>query len=254
MNYRHIYHAGSFADAFKHIVLVALTQALLRKATPFCFLDIHAGLGVYDLADTSAQKSNEAAGGIRKIVAAANPPPLIQDYLACVAEFNNKAADLRYYPGSPMIVRELMRAQDRMVLTELHDETWQQLKDNFYHDRRVGVHHQDGYQALKAFLPPKERRGLILIDPPYEKSDELAAIPKILGQAIPRFETGVYALWYPIKEKRSLVRFHESLKNKISRPVLLAELCIYPEDIATELNGCGMAIVNPPFQVRETLK
>jgi 23S rRNA (adenine2030-N6)-methyltransferase len=254
MNYRHIYHAGSFADAFKHIVLIALTQSFLRKQSPFCFLDIHAGLGIYDLTAAAALKTNEANTGIRKIITAPNPPQLIKDYLACLAEFNENPVDIRYYPGSPMFVRQFIRPHDRMVLTELHDETWQELKNNFHHDRRVAVHHQDGYQALKAFLPPKERRGLILIDPPYEKPDELTTATKTLAQTLPRFETGVYALWYPIKDKRSLVRFHQSLKSKINKPVLIAELCTHPEDIATELNGCGIAIVNPPFQTYETLK
>jgi 23S rRNA (adenine2030-N6)-methyltransferase len=160
---------------------------------------------------------------------------------------------VRYYPGSPMLVRQLIRSQDRMVLSELHDETWQELKDNFYHDRRVGVHHQDGYQALKAFLPPKERRGLIFIDPPYEKPNEIVQVAKALAQAVVRFETGVYALWYPIKDRHGLERLQHSLQAKISRPVLLAELCVYPERVGTELNGCGMAIVNPPFKIKETL-
>jgi 23S rRNA (adenine2030-N6)-methyltransferase len=254
MNYRHIYHAGSFADVFKQIVLVALTQALLRKETPFCFLDIHAGLGIYDLSSSAAQKSQEAALGIHKLAAAANPPALVRDYLACLAEFNDSSSSIRHYPGSPMLVRQLIRPQDRMVLTELHDETWQVLKDNFYHDRRVAVHHQDGYLGLKAFLPPKERRGLILIDPPYEKAGELVAVPKALAAAVARFETGVFALWYPIKERHGLERLQKSLQAKISKPMLLAELCIYPERVGTELNGCGMAIVNPPFKVKETLE
>jgi 23S rRNA (adenine2030-N6)-methyltransferase len=254
MNYRHIYHAGNFADVFKHVVIVALTQALLRKDTGFCFLDTHAGIGMYDLTDPAAKKSNEAEGGIRKIMAAENPPQLIQDYLGCVEEFNPYSNSIRYYPGSPQVVRQLLRSQDRMVLTELHAEDWQQLKNNFHHDRRTAVHHQDGYQALKAFLPPKERRGLILIDPPYEKPDELSTVSTALAHAITRFETGVYALWYPIKEKMALARFHKMLKTKISRPMLTAELCIYPENMGTQLNGCGVAIINPPFQIQAALK
>jgi 23S rRNA (adenine2030-N6)-methyltransferase len=255
MNYRHAYHAGNFADVFKHIILVALTQSLLRKEKGFCFLDTHAGVGHYDLLSGPAQKSKEFLGGIAKIMQEENPPPLIKDFIDCVKKANALAPEtLRYYPGSPSIVRQLLRPQDRIVLTELHHDDYETLRSVFRDDKQVGIHHQDGYQGIKAFLPPPERRGLVLIDPPYEKPDEISHVVTQLDAAITRWETGIFALWYPIKESRSIVRFHRALKLKIARPTLVIELNIYPDNQATQLNGNGMIIVNPPFQFEAEIK
>jgi 23S rRNA (adenine2030-N6)-methyltransferase len=124
----------------------------------------------------------------------------------------------------------------------------------FYHDKQAAVHHQNGYQSLTAFLPPKERRGLVLIDPPYEHCDELQKLPSILASALHRFETGIYALWYPIKTREQLTPFYRELKTLISRPILFAELCIHSDEVATQLNGCGMVIINPPWQFEDKLK
>jgi 23S rRNA (adenine2030-N6)-methyltransferase len=180
-------------------------------------------------------------------------PALVTNYLDCV-QTNNGPGPLVYYPGSPCIAKQFLRQQDRMVLCELHQEEWQQLKILFSRDKQVAVHHQDGYQGLKAFLPPEERRGFVLIDPPYEKPDEFSHLITALSSAVKRWETGTYALWYPIKEKRSIERFHQSLKQKIHRPILIAELSVYPENTALHLNGSGMFIVNPPWQLHEKLK
>lgn len=254
MNYRHSYHAGNFADAFKHIVLIALIESLQRKEKGFCFLDTHAGIGCYDLFSSTAQKSHEFDTGISKILAQPNPPALIQKYLACVQAVNySHTKKLRYYPGSPSIAHQLLRPQDRMVLTELHAEDFHSLRQIFPQDKQIAVHHQDGYQALKAFLPPPERRGLVLIDPPYEQADEITIVLAALAAALQRWETGVYALWYPIKEYHALERFHAAIKQKITHPALSIELSVYPENIATHLNGSGMLIVNPPWQLDEAL-
>ncbi len=253
MNYRHAFHAGNFADVFKHSILVALIQSLLRKETGFCYLETHAGIGFYDLLSDATQIRQEFKEGIEKVLAQQNPPSLLQDYLHCVKKIND-AHELRYYPGSPYFVREFLRTQDRMILSELHPDDFQTLKKLFRNNQQIAIHQQDGYQNLKAFLPPKERRGLVLIDPAYEKSDELAALPGILSKTLERWETGIYALWYPIKTERRLSYFRRDLKNKIKRPMLSAELCIYSEDVATELNGCGMLIINPPWQFEQQLK
>lgn len=254
MNYRHAYHAGNFTDVFKHIVLLALTEAMLRKEKPFCYLETHAGTGYYDLLSNAAQKSKEFESGISKIIAAPNQPALITTFLSCVQALNPETNSLlRYYPGSPYLVHHLLRKEDRMVLCELHEEDWLLLKRAFPHDKQVAIHHQDGYLALKAFLPPKERRALILIDPPYEETDELSTAASMLTGAVQQFETGVYALWYPIKEHRSIDRFHNLLKERISRPLLVTELSIYPENVATHLNGSGLVIVNPPWQLDQAL-
>ncbi|EKD53935.1 MAG: hypothetical protein ACD_60C00138G0004 [uncultured bacterium] len=253
MNYRHIYHAGNFADVFKHIVLIALIQSFLKKETPFCYLETHAGIGCYDLYDAAAQKSKEFETGVKKIFEKENTLPLIQEYLTCIKKLN-KTGELRYYPGSPYFAKQFLRTNDRMVLSELHPEDANTLKKFFKNDRNISIHHENGYQSLKAFLPPKERRGLILIDPPYEKPDELLDIPNILAEALNRFETGVYAVWYPIKNHFALNRFYQALKTKITRPQLRVEFFIHKEDSVISLKGCGMIILNPPWQLAESLK
>ena len=253
MNYRHIYHAGNFADVFKHIILVTLINALRRKDSPFCFIDTHAGIGKYDLTSEAAQRSKEFEGGIQKILAEKNPPTGVSDYLQCIHAVNPNAS-LRFYPGSPSIVHSLLRSNDRMILAELHSEDCAVLKKLFSSHPDVSVHHQDGYQSLKAFLPPKERRGLILIDPPYENKDELTQLPQRIYDALNRFKTGIFAIWYPIKNRLATTRFLTHLKQKIQCPILVAEMSIYPDDSNLHLNGCGVAIINPPWQVEEELQ
>jgi 23S rRNA (adenine2030-N6)-methyltransferase len=166
----------------------------------------------------------------------------------------NPTNELRYYPGSPWLARFFIRTEDRMVLSELHPEDIKILKKNMGTDKRIGIHHQDGYVSLKSFLPPKERRGLILIDPPYEKNNEYQELPNQLANALKRFETGVYAVWYPIKSRQQNHLFHQSLQKSIQRPFLTAELCIYADDVAGQLNGSGMIIINPPWQIDQELK
>lgn len=253
MNYRHLYHAGSFTDTCKHIVLIALAQALLRKETPFCYLDTHAGIGCYDLFSAATQKSQEFMQGVQKIWQATHYPALIQDYLTCIKTLNS-SAELRYYPGSPYFIKQLLRSHDRMVLTELHPDDAKTLKQVFRSDKRIAIHQQDGYQSLKAFLPPKERRGLILIDPAYEQTAELTQALDHLSEALKRFATGIYALWYPIKQHTQLTHFYRQAKLKIPQPQLAIEFCIYDPDVATQLNGCGILIINPPWQLEATLE
>jgi 23S rRNA (adenine2030-N6)-methyltransferase len=254
MNYRHSYHAGNFGDVLKHITLIALLQALSRKENAFCVLDTHAGVGRYDLLASTTQKSKEYVQGIGKIWHEPNTPPLIKDYIDCIRQMNTASEALRFYPGSPAITRYFLRPQDRMILTELHEEDWQLLKTHFSRDKQIAIHHHDAYQALKAFLPPKERRGLVLIDPAYEQPDELNTAVSALSAAVTRWPTGVFALWYPIKESRSIIRFQRALKLKISEPLLAIELNIYSDNLPHYLNGCGMIIVNPPWQLKQTIE
>lgn len=253
MNYRHIYHAGSFADVFKHIVLIALTQALLRKEKPFCYLDTHAGIARYDLFAQEAKKTQEAQNGIFKLSSEKKIPKLVAEYLQIITAFNQGNAQLQFYPGSPRIVRSLLRSTDRMILTELHPRDFEKLKQEFLPDRQVLTQQQDAYQALKAFLPPKERRGLALIDPPFEKMDEFKQIITGIKNALERWETGIYTIWYPLKDKIEVEKFYRALKN-LNKNTLIAELNIYPKDAMVGLPGCGMAIINPPYQLDETLK
>ncbi len=259
MNYRHSYHAGNFADVFKHIILVALIKSLIQKDNALCYFDTHAGAGYYDLFSETAQKNKEYEIGIEKLLHQKNPPKLVNQYLNCIQRINNRLsksimASLRYYAGSPSIMRYFLRPHDRMTLTELHPQEYQLLKNTFANDQQVNVQLLDGYQGLKSFLPPKERRGLILIDPSYECPHEFVDLAAGLQTALKRFETGVYAVWYPIKNRPSIERFQQFLKEQIHRPMLLAELSIYPEDTATHLNGCGMVIINPPWQIEQQIQ
>jgi 23S rRNA (adenine2030-N6)-methyltransferase len=257
MNYLHSYHAGNFCDVVKHVCLIALIEALKRKPTPFCYIDTHAGAGNYDLFSEFSAKTREYENGIEKVIHADKPPPLIREYLTLVHTINNKLtgakiSSLRFYPGSPMIARTLLRPHDRMVISELHPDEYQTLRTNFTGDNQTAIHHMDGFLGLKAFLPPKEKRGLILIDPPYEDPDEFSHIVRVLPAALKRFTGGVYAIWYPIKERNHVDKFHRAIKNTITNPVLTLELTIHP-DLPQHLNGCGMAIINPPWQFDEII-
>ncbi|MBX3708632.1 MAG: 23S rRNA (adenine(2030)-N(6))-methyltransferase RlmJ [Gammaproteobacteria bacterium] len=258
MNYRHSYHAGSFTDVVKHVILTALITSISRKDSSFCYIDTHAGTGYYDLFSEFAKKTREYEGGIEKIIQQENPPPLVKDYLDCVHKINNqltgaKFASLRYYPGSPMIARYLARPHDRIIACELQPQEYQALKTAFAGDKQVAVHHTDGFLGLKAFLPPRERRGIVLIDPPYENPDEFTRIARSLPTAIKRWSTGIYAIWYPIKEKNQVDRFYRILKETIALPIFSIELTIYP-DLPNHLNGCGMVIFNPPWQFDALIK
>lgn len=257
MNYRHSYHAGSFTDVTKHIVLTALIESLKRKDSAFCYIDTHAGIGNYDLFSESANKTKEYQSGIEKIIQQDNPPPLVRRYLDCVHSINNKLthaqfSSLRYYPGSPSIVRCLMRPHDRIIACELHPEDYATLRQTFAADKQVAVHHADGFLSLKAFLPPKERRGLVLIDPPYEETNEFNHIARSLSGALKRWETGIFAVWYPIKEKNQVARFYRTLKETLDVPIFSVELTTYP-DLPSHLNGSGMVILNPPWQFDTTI-
>lgn len=258
MNYRHSYHAGNFADVVKHVTLIALIATFEKKPTPFCYIDTHAGIGYYDLSSTSAGKSKEYEGGIEKIIQAEKPPILIRNYIDCVHQINNRLSDskfasLRYYPGSPMIARHFMRTHDRIILCELQPQEYQTLRNTFAGDKLVSVHHSDGFLSLKPFLPPKERRGLILIDPPYENPDEFTRIAHSLPIALKRFDTGVYAIWFPIKERAAVERFYRTIAQHIAKPAISIELTIYPE-LPNHLNGCGVVVINPPYQFEESVK
>lgn len=258
MNYLHSYHAGNFCDVVKHICQIGLMDALARKNTPYCYLDTHAGAGCYDLFSEFSLKTKEYENGIEKIIQKDNPPPLVKRYLDCVHSINDRLtgthhSSLRYYPGSPMIARHVMREKDRMVACELHPTEYASLRKCFAGDYQANIHHTDGFNGLKAFLPPKENRGLILIDPPYEDPDEFTRITRTLPLALRRFESGIYAIWYPIKEKYHLDKFYQAVKKNIAREVFVIELTVFP-DLPQHLNGCGMAIINPPWQFDEQIK
>lgn len=236
MNYRHAFHAGNFGDCMKHALLVALLRALLRKPAPLFVLDTHAGAGHYDLTAEPAQRTNEAADGIFRLLH--DVPPALDDYMTAVR-------GLGLYPGSPALIRSLLREDDRLACCEAHPEDYAALRGLFRHDRQVSVHQRDAWQALKALLPPGQKRGLVLIDPPYEDPREFSRLASGLAVAHARFPTGVLAAWYPVKHRAPVRAFFDALSL---RDVITAELLLREPLDPSRLNGCGLAIVNPPYR------
>jgi 23S rRNA (adenine2030-N6)-methyltransferase len=251
MNYRHAYHAGNFADVVKHVVLALVIEHLKRKPAPFRVIDTHAGSGRYALDSEAAGKTGEWEGGIGRLLgpgAAPLPPPvaaLLAPYLDAVRS-ENDGQDLRIYPGSPLIARRLMRADDTLVANELQPEEHARLKASIGRDRRVKVLALDGWLALKAQLPPKERRGLILIDPPFEEERELERMADGLAEGLRRFATGVYVAWYPIKDPKPVARFHRAVAAVAGPNLLRAEVLLRRPANLERLNGCGLVVANPP--------
>ncbi|MGH8215138.1 MAG: 23S rRNA (adenine(2030)-N(6))-methyltransferase RlmJ [Rhodanobacteraceae bacterium] len=253
MNYRHAFHAGNFADVFKHAILLALLDALTAKDKPLCYFDTHAGRGAYRLDDAEALKTGEWRNGIGRLSDVSNPPAPLRRYLELVRACNADGG-LRVYPGSPILAAQALRAGDRLVLCETQDDEAAALRDRFRDDRRAHVHKRDGYAALNALVPPRERRGLVLIDPPFEAQEgEFTAIEAALGKAQARWPDGVYAVWYPIKSHRTITPFHRHLSKGGFERVLVAELMVWPDDSPLRLNGCGMLIANPPWQIDKAL-
>ncbi|MBS0584048.1 MAG: 23S rRNA (adenine(2030)-N(6))-methyltransferase RlmJ [Proteobacteria bacterium] len=251
MNYRHAFHAGNFADVFKHAILIGLLDALKTKPAPFCYIDTHAGAGRYDLRHEEARKTGEFVDGVQRLLAAANLPDSLRPYFDLLRAANAADANghLNVYPGSPLIASLALRENDRIALCEVQDAETAALRKLFAGDRRVGVHQRDGYAALPGLVPPKERRGVVLIDPPFEAQEaEFRAIEAALANAHSHWPTGIYAIWYPIKLHRQVLPFQRWFAARGIRKTLVAELMIDADDSPLRLNGCGMVIVNAPWQ------
>ena len=248
--YRHLFHAGNFADVFKHSLLTQLVLVLEKKDKPFFVLDTHAGTGLYDLTHAWAQKNAEYKDGIALLLERDDVPNRLVPYLEAVRTENGRGT-LRYYPGSPRIVRRLLRPNDRMVLIELNRQDCEELDALFRGDRQVLVRLMDGYQALRAFLPPKERRGLIFIDSSFDRAQEFRRLTEGLVEAHRRFATGVYALWYPLMEPAAMRAFERDLAATGIRRILQLELSVMPDKWGANLRGCGLLVVNPPFGYEE---
>jgi 23S rRNA (adenine2030-N6)-methyltransferase len=253
MNYRHSFHAGNHADVLKHVVLLAIVEAFKRKATPFFVLDSHAGRGRYLLQGEQSDRTGEARAGIFRLMVLGNLPVAVQRYLKRV-HADNPVGALVAYPGSPLLVAHAMRAQDRLVACELQPDEAKALETLFHPDGRVAVHARDGYAAIKALLPPKEKRGLVLIDPPYEaQEEEYPRILEALADGLQRWPTGCFAVWYPIKQRRSLAAFMRKLAALPCKSALRAELLVRPDDSPLRLNGSGMVVINPPWKIDQEL-
>jgi len=254
MNYRHGYHAGNYADVLKHLVLVELLRLLTAKDKKLFVLDTHSGAGGYDLGAGPAARTREAEAGIQRLMAMprAGMPAAVARYLAAVAAYDRKfgrSEGLRHYPGSPRLVRAALRPGDRFVACELHPQAALALKREFAGDRAVDVRQADGYHALKALLPPVERRGLVMIDPPFEKTDEFETLSRGLKHALRRFATGCYAIWYPIKDEDAVAAFKAQLAG-LKTLILEVRLTRAADG---KLGACGMAVINPPWTFQESI-
>jgi len=248
VNYRHAFHAGNFADVMKHITLTRLIDYLKLKPAAFRVIDTHAGIGRYSLTGEEAKRNPEWMAGIGKLLKAELPDKakaLIRPYLDVVEDLNPNGT-LARYPGSPLIARKLFRPQDRLSALELHPADYRKLRDLFESDVQVRVTELDGWLALNAYVPPKEKRGLVLVDPPFEEPGEFARLVEGVAKAHKKWATGLYALWYPIKDPREINAFVADLKATGIPKMLRAELTIGPP-VAGTLYGSGLILINPPF-------
>ena len=247
LSYRHLFHAGNFADVFKHALLARLLIALGGKGTPYCYLDTHAGTGRYDLAHEWAWKTREFQNGIGRLWERKDVPGALAPYLDAVRSENPKGR-LRYYPGSPLIAMKLRRPGDRIVLVELNRKDHAELEAVVGRERHVAVHLMDGYQALRAFLPPPERRGLVLLDSSFDRSGEFARIARALKDAYQRWATGTFAVWYPLMAPAVMRGFERDVERTRIGKILRLELLVRKRDADTPIPGCGMLVVNPPWK------
>ncbi len=247
MNYRHSFHAGNAADVFKHVVLALVLERLRGKPAPFCVLDSHAGAGLYRL-----RAPGEFEQGIARLWPQRAAFPGLRPYLAAVESFNPDGV-LRRYPGSPLLIRGALRAGDRAVLFEMQPEEHAALRDQMAGSPGVTLHCADAWERLPGLVPPREKRGLVLIDPPYEREEELTRAAEMLGALARRWRGGVFLLWYPVKGASPLPRLRRMLAG-LAAPAWSAELLTLPEDVRQRLNGSGMIVVNPPWGVLEILR
>ena len=254
MNYRHAFHAGNHADVLKHLVLSRLLALLAKKDAPYAYLDSHAGIGLYDLRGDQATRTGEWLEGIQRVWQADDVPALFDDYLGVIRALNPDG-QLRYYPGSPEVARELSREQDRLQLNEKHPEDGQLLKANMKYDRRVAVHLGEGWHVPRALLPTAQKRAVLLIDPPFEQADELQRCAQAMKESIARMRQAVVAIWHPIKDQRQLKRFYQDLQGTGAPKLLRVELLVHAADNAdVGLNGSGLAIANPPWGLEDELR
>lgn len=253
MNYRHSFHAGNHADVLKHAILLRMVTLMQRKEAPLCYLDSHAGTALYDLHGEDASRTGEYLEGIGRLWSRDDLPELLLAYRDAVARHNTDGL-LRLYPGSPQLVADALREQDRMILSELHPEDALTLKDHFANQPRIATHQRDGYELPKAFLPVAEKRALWLLDPPFEKSDDLQRCLAAMQVGIQRMRQTVIALWYPIKDQRLLREFYQGIARTGLPKVLRVELNVRPADTSLGLNGSGLMLVNPPWPLWEELE
>ena len=269
MNYRHAFHAGNFADVLKHVVVMRVIEYLKGKDKPFRFIDTHAGVGIYDVSGDEAQRTGEWRDGIGRILcpdrwqlagvaADREIVDLLRPYVDVIRDLNRASersgvAGMRLYPGAGELARRLLRVDDRLVLNELHPEDARLLRRCMARDERVRTLQLDGWMAVRSLLPPKERRGVMLVDPPFEKQGEFKRLEAVLGDATARFATGVSVLWYPIKEGGAANAFVNHMAASGVPRLLAVELLVGHRDTAGGLNGSGLIVHNPPYGLERQL-
>lgn len=249
MNYRHSFHAGNSADVVKHSLLIALVRALQLKESALTLIDTHAGCGLYDLGGEEAKRTGEATQGVLR--AFADPNPLLDDYRAAVQAVN-AGAELRFYPGSPRFLAQLLRQQDFLILNEKHPEDAYALRGAM-RDTSAAVHQRDAYELWLAMLPPRTARGVVVVDPPYEQTDERARITATLAAATRKWAHGVTVIWYPLKDRATHVRWKAQLRKLSIPKFLVVEHWLYDRDQPDIYNGAGLFIVNPPYAFTQAL-
>ena len=255
MNYRHHFHAGNFADVMKHVLLLQILTRLNQKDKPYRYIDTHGGAGKYDLSTSEAQKSGEFLNGIHRLVKLddsikRNAPEGVQQYLKIVEKMR-EGSGKGAYPGSPWFALEGMREIDKATIFEMQRDVFQQLYYNV-RDKRAGLHERDAYEVLFGVIPPKEKRGLVMIDPPYEvERKDFPQLVDLIATAYKKWPTGVFAIWYPIKDRAMIDRFEKKMIKTGIRRQLICEVCVWPDDTPVGLNGCGILVINPPWKFSE---
>ena len=254
LSYRHSFHAGNHADVLKHIVLMLILENLKLKEKGFYYLDTHAGVGRYKLNSMEAEKTAEYRDGIGRLWDRHDLPEIVTRYVSLIKKLNYGGKELRYYAGSPMIAAQLLREQDRALLSELHPADFPLLRNNFKEFRQIQVKGENGFQQIKATLPPKERRGLVLIDPPYELKEDYDLVVDAVKEGVKRFATGIYAIWYPVVLRQQSKRIVKGLETSGIRKILQIELAVRPDADQRGMTASGMIVVNPPWQLEAQMK
>ena len=253
LSYRHSFHAGNHADVLKHTVLTLCINYLKEKDKPFLYLDTHSGAGRYLLQSEHAEKTAEYQTGIGRIWQQETLPELLTPYLS-VLKYYNRTETLKYYPGSPLIAKQLLRDQDKLNLTEIHSTDYPLLRQEFLKDKRAKVLREDGFQQLKSKLPPQSRRGIILIDPSYEIKEGYQKIPKALLEGYKRFSTGIYLIWYPVVNRTQSQRMINQIVESGIKNILQIELAVQPDNNQKGMTASGMIVINPPWKLQQEMK
>ncbi|TQQ56617.1 23S rRNA (adenine(2030)-N(6))-methyltransferase RlmJ [Vibrio cholerae] len=253
LSYRHSFHAGNHADVLKHIVQSLILNSLQQKEKPFVYHDTHSGVGRYDLTHEWSEKTGEYKQGITRVWQQDNIPAELDSYLDAIRQLN-QGETLRYYPGSPRVARAHLREQDRMVLTELHPSDYPLLEQEFHRDRQVSIYKEDGFARLKASLPPQERRGLVLIDPPYELAKEYGDVVRAIAHSYKRWATGIYAIWYPVVNRCDIDDMLQGLQGLEIRKILQIELGVAPDTNERGMTASGMIVINPPWTLESQMQ